>query len=169
MVIIHVKDFGDMSFELDYENAPISAANFVALARAGFYDGLTFHRIIKGFMIQGGNGLLKGKRLNYTIKGEFRSNNVNNNLLHDRGVLSMARTPDPNSATSQFFVMHKKAPHLDGDYAAFGRMISGEETLDKIASVRTDRWNGDAPYEPVIISSVEVIDEPVKDYPKLSR
>ncbi len=167
MVIIHVKDFGDMSFELDYENAPISAANFVALARKGFYDGLTFHRIIKGFMIQGGNGLPKGRALPYTIKGEFASNGVQNRLLHDRGVLSMARTMIKDSATSQFFVMHKKAPHLDGEYAAFGKMISGEDALDKIAAVETD-WN-DAPYTPVVISSVEVIDEPERDYPRITR
>ena len=165
MVIIHVKDFGDMSFELDYENAPISAANFVALAKEGFYDGLTFHRIIQGFMIQGGNGATKGRKLNYTIKGEFRSNGVRNLLAHDRGVISMARTSVKDSATSQFFIVHEKAPHLDGDYAAFGRMIDGETTLDMIATVDTD-WN-DAPLKKVVISSVEVIDEPDRPYPKI--
>ncbi|MCR4562326.1 MAG: peptidylprolyl isomerase [Bacilli bacterium] len=163
MVKIFVKDYGVMSFEMDYDAAPISAANFVDLARKGFYDGLTFHRIIKGFMIQGGDGRSKGRFLDYTIKGEFKSNGVNNPLLHERGVLSMARTMIRDSATSQFFVMHKKSPWLDGEYAAFGRMIEGEDVLDAIAGVKTN--GNDAPLKPVIIDHVEVIDEPEKSFP----
>ncbi len=164
MVKIKVKDFGEMTFEMDYVNAPISAANFVKLAREGFYNGLIFHRIIKNFMIQGGNGLPRGRKLDYTIKGEFKANGVNNNLILKRGVISMARTMIPDSATSQFFIVHKDAPHLDGQYAAFGTMIEGEDVLDAIAKVRTDKFN-DKPYEDVVIESVEVIDEPEKDYP----
>ena len=167
MIKITVKDFGTMTFELDYEAAPNSAANFVALARSGFYEGLIFHRIIKGFMIQGGWGDLKGKNIDYAIKGEFASNGWNNPLKHKRGVLSMARTMYPNSASSQFFVMHKDAPHLDGQYAAFGTMIDGFDVLDKIASVDTDRR--DCPYREVVIEKVEVIDEPVKEVEKLPR
>ncbi|MEE3442449.1 MAG: peptidylprolyl isomerase, partial [Candidatus Enteromonas sp.] len=106
----------------------------------------------------------RGRKLDYTIKGEFKANGVNNNLIHKRGVISMARTMIPDSATSQFFIVHKDAPHLDGQYAAFGTMIEGEDVLDAIAKVRTDRFN-DKPYEDVVIESVEVIDEPENDYP----
>lgn len=164
MIRITVKDFGTMEAEIDYEAAPNSAANFVELARAGFYDGLIFHRIIKGFMIQGGWGELKGKRIDYTIDGEFASNGFKNPLKHTRGVLSMARTMFPNSASSQFFIMHKDAPHLDGQYAAFGKLTSGFDVLDKIASVETDRR--DCPVKEVVIEKVEVIDEPVKEVKK---
>ncbi len=158
MVKIYVKDYGVMSFQMDYENAKNTAANFVQLADSGFYEGLTFHRIISGFMIQGGNGEFNGKYIDYTIKGEFRSNGVENNLKHKRGVISMARTMVKDSASSQFFIMHKDAPHLDGEYAAFGTMVEGFDVLDKIASVRTD--NNDMPLKPVVIEKVEVIDEP---------
>ncbi|MCR5079342.1 MAG: peptidylprolyl isomerase [Bacilli bacterium] len=167
MIRITVKDFGVMEAEMDYKAAPNSAANFVALARSGFYDGLIFHRIIKGFMIQGGWGDLKGKNIDYTIKGEFDANGVHNPLKHTRGVLSMARTMYPNSASSQFFIMHKDAPHLDGQYAAFGKLINGFEVLDKIACVDTDR--GDRPYKEVVIEKVEVFDEPENPVSKLSR
>ena len=164
MVKIKVKDFGEMTFEMDYVNAPISAANFVKLAREGFYNGLIVHRIIKNFMIQGGNGAMKNRHLDYTIKGEFKANGVKNELVHKRGVISMARTMVNDSASSQFFIVHKDAPHLDGQYAAFGTMIEGENVLDAIAKVRTDRYN-DRPYEDVVIESVEVIDEPENEYP----
>lgn len=165
MIKIYVKDYGCMSLELDYVNAPNSAANFVELARNGFYEGLTFHRIIKGFMIQGGNGATKNRNLDYTIKGEFKSNGIDNELKHTRGVISMARTMVKDSATSQFFIVHRNAPHLDGEYAAFGKMTDGFDVLDKIASVRTNRM--DAPLDPVVIEKVEVIDEPVKEVVKL--
>ena len=165
MIKINVKDYGAMTFELDWNNAPNSCANFVELARNGFYEGLIFHRIIKGFMIQGGWGLYKKRELDYSIKGEFRSNGVDNKLLHDRGVLSMARTMVKDSATSQFFVMHQKAPHLDGEYAAFGKMLEGFDVLDKIAGLRTD--GRDFPYNPPVIESVEVIDEPVVEVQKI--
>ncbi|MBQ2069794.1 MAG: peptidylprolyl isomerase [Bacilli bacterium] len=167
MIRITVKDFGVMEAELDYNAAPNSAANFVELARSGFYDGLIFHRIIKGFMIQGGWGDLKGKNINYSIKGEFDSNGVHNPLKHTRGVLSMARTMYPNSASSQFFIMHKDAPHLDGQYAAFGKLTKGLDVLDKIASVDTNR--NDMPIREVVIEKIEVFDEPENPVQKLSR
>lgn len=166
MIEIKVKDYGIMKFELDYDNAPNSAANFVSLAKQGFYDGLTFHRIIKGFMIQGGDGRTKGRDLDYSIKGEFLSNGVNNTLKHERGVISMARTMFPDSATSQFFIVHKDSPHLDGEYAAFGKMIEGFDVLDKIASVRTNRYN-DAPLTKVEIEYVKAIDEEDKEVSKI--
>ncbi|MCI2068275.1 MAG: peptidylprolyl isomerase [Bacilli bacterium] len=159
MVKIYVKDFGVMTFKMDYDNAPNTAANFVQLAYSGFYDGLTFHRIIKGFMIQGGNGEFNAKYVDYTIKGEFASNGVTNNLKHKRGVISMARTSVKDSASTQFFIVHRDAPHLDGDYASFGTLVEGEDVLDKIAAVQTD-YN-DAPLKRVIIEKCEVIDEPM--------
>lgn len=165
MIILHIKDYGDIQLELDHQSAPITCQNFEELVKSGFYDGLTFHRIIKGFMIQGGWGDLKGKHLDYSIKGEFASNGVKNPLLHKRGVLSMARTMFPDSASSQFFIMHKDAPHLDGEYAAFGHLTSGFDVLDKIASVRTGR--NDMPVQPVEIESIEAIDEPTKPVEKI--
>lgn len=165
MIKIHIKDYGVITLELDYMNAPNSSANFVELARSGFYEGLTFHRIIKNFMIQGGNGLPKGRRLDYTIKGEFKTNGVSNNLKHVRGVISMARTYINDSATSQFFIVHKDAPHLDGNYAPFGMMTDGFDVLDKVASVRTN--GADAPLAPVVIERVEVIDEPENPVEKI--
>ncbi len=165
MIRITVKDYGVMEAELDWEAAPNTCANFVELVNSGFYTGLIFHRIIKGFMIQGGWGDLKGKHLDYSIKGEFASNGVDNPLLHKRGVLSMARTMYPDSASSQFFIMHKDAPHLDGQYAAFGHLTSGFEVLDKIAGVRTDY--SDKPVTPVVIEKIEAIDEPVKSVTKI--
>ena len=166
MLIIKVKDYGTIKIKLDYENAKNTCANFVELARNGFYDGLTFHRIIKGFMIQGGDPLGNGMGdPGYSIKGEFYQNGVKNTLKHTRGVISMARSYDPNSAGSQFFIMHKDAPHLDGGYASFGKVIEGIEVVDAIAKVRTSR--SDKPLTPVVIESVEVIDEPTYEVEKL--
>lgn len=165
MIRITVKDYGVMEAELDWDAAPNTCANFVELVNSGFYTGLVFHRIIKGFMIQGGWGDLKGKRLDYSIKGEFASNGIKNDLLHTRGVLSMARTMFPDSASSQFFIMHKDAPHLDGEYAAFGKLTGGFDVLDKIATVRTDRR--DCPIDPVVIEKIEAIGEPVKPVTKI--
>lgn len=168
MITMIIKDLGQMEFEMVREEAPNTVANFVELARKGFYDGLTFHRIIKGFMIQGGDprGIGIGGP-GYGIKGEFKSNGVNNNLKHTRGILSMARSSLPNSAGSQFFIMHKDAPYLDGEYAAFGTMKSGFEVLDKIASVRTD--HNDRPLERVVIEKVIVADEPEVEVEKVSE
>lgn len=153
--IIKIKDFGIIEVELDPKNAPITVDNFIKLAKSGFYNGLTFHRIIKGFMIQG--GCPKGNGTGgpgYCIKGEFRINGVFNTISHTRGTISMARAADPNSGGSQFFIMHKDGTYLDGQYAAFGRVIKGIEVVDKIASVRTTP--SDRPYENVVIESIEV-------------
>ena len=129
---------------LDSENAPITVENFVKLANDGFYNGLIFHRVISGFMIQGGcpSGSGTGGP-GYQIKGEFKSNGVDNKLRHNRGVISMARSMHPDSAGSQFFIMHAAAPHLDGQYAAFGEVVEGLDVVDEIAAVKTDR--GDRP------------------------
>jgi len=139
MVVITMNTGKKIEIELYPEIAPISCENFEKLVKAGFYNGLIFHRVIKGFMIQGGcpDGTGTGGP-GWTIKGEFKANGVENNLKHTAGVLSMARTNDPNSAGSQFFIMHEDAPHLDGQYAAFGKMTDGFEALDEIASVRTN-------------------------------
>lgn len=162
MVIIKVKKFGKITLELDYENAKNTASNFVYLARKGFYNGLTFHRVIKNFMIQGGDPKGNGTGgPGYSIKGEFKQNGHNNMISHKRGVISMARAYDPDSAGSQFFIMHKDGTYLDGQYAAFGKVIDGIEVIDQIAKVRTSPQ--DRPYEPVIIESIEVIDEPIND------
>ena len=141
--------------ELYPEIAPITVENFLDLVNKGFYNGLTFHRIIPGFMIQGGDPSGNGTGgPGYNIKGEFKSNGVNNTMKHERGVISMARAFDPNSAGSQFFIMHKDAPHLDGEYAAFGKVIEGLETVDEIASVETGFQ--DAPVKKVVMEKVEV-------------
>ena len=130
---ISVKDFGIIQLELDKSQAPITVENFVNLVNKGFYNGLTFHRIISGFMIQGGDPLGNGTGgSDNNIKGEFASNGVENNIKHLRGTISMARSSFPDSASSQFFIMHEDAPHLDGDYAAFGHVTSGIEVVDKI-------------------------------------
>lgn len=166
MVVLKIKDLGEIKLEMDYENAPNTAANFIELARSGFYNGLTFHRVIRGFMIQGGCPKGNGTEgPNYHIKGEFRANGFDNKLRHTRGVISMARSYLPNSAGSQFFIMHKDAPHLDGEYAAFGKVISGMEVVDEIASIKVNA--SDRPLKPVIIESVEVIDEPENKVEKL--
>ena len=155
IVTITIKDLGDIKVELYPEIAPITVENFVKLASQGFYNGLTFHRVIPGFMIQGGcpDGTGMGGP-GYHIKGEFAQNGVKNDLRHTRGVLSMARAMDPDSAGSQFFIMHEDAPHLDGSYAAFGKVIEGIEIVDKIAETRTD-YN-DKPLEPQVIEVMTV-------------
>ena len=141
--------------ELYPEIAPVTVENFLDLVKKGFYNGLTFHRIIPGFMIQGGDPSGNGTGgPGYKIKGEFRSNGVKNDLKHERGVISMARAFDPNSAGSQFFIMHEDAPHLDGEYAAFGKVIEGLDTVDEIASVETGFQ--DAPVNKVIMEKVEI-------------
>ena len=154
-VIIEMNDGGVMKGELYEDIAPISVENFEKLANEEFYDGLTFHRVIPGFMIQGGcpEGTGMGGP-GYTIKGEFAQNGVENNLKHTTGVLSMARAMDPNSAGSQFFVMVADAPHLDGGYAAFGKITEGMEEAQKIVSVPRDYM--DKPKEDVIIKSIRV-------------
>ena len=139
IVTFELENGGVIKAELYPELAPNIVANFVTLVASGFYDGLIFHRVIPGFMIQGGDP--KGTGMGgpgYTIKGEFTANRFQNDLKHDRGVLSMARTMAPNSAGSQFFVMHENSPHLDGQYAAFGKVIEGIEVVDRICEVRTD-------------------------------
>ena len=138
-VVIDMGSYGVMELELFPSVAPITVENFLMLVDQKFYDGIIFHRVIKGFMIQGGDpkGLGIGGSKD-RIKGEFISNGVKNLLKHSRGVISMARTNDPNSATSQFFIMHQDAPHLDGGYAAFGAVTKGIEVVDKIADAKTN-------------------------------
>ncbi len=137
--IIEMENGGKMTLELYPEKAPISVKNFADLAKKGFYNGIIFHRVIAGFMIQGGDPTGTGMGgPGHTIKGEFAANGVPNDLKHTRGVISMARAYDPNSAGSQFFIMHADAPHLDGQYAAFGKLVGGFDVLDEIARVRTN-------------------------------
>ena len=152
---IEMEDGGIMKGELYEDIAPKTVDNFEKLANSGFYDGLIFHRVIPGFMIQG--GCPKGNGTGgpgYSIFGEFEANGFKNDLKHTRGVLSMARAMDPNSAGSQFFIMVADAPHLDGQYAAFGKVTSGMDAADAIVNVRTD-WM-DKPLEPVVIRSIRV-------------
>ena len=158
MVRITMKDGGVIDLELDAQAAPITVENFLKLVKDGFYDGLTFHRIIPGFMIQGGcpEGTGMGGP-GWHIKGEFARNGVPNPIKHTRGVISMARAMDPNSAGSQFFIMHEDAPHLDGGYAAFGHVVAGMDVVDRIAEVATD-YN-DRPLTPVVMESVRVVEE----------
>lgn len=141
--------------ELYPEIAPNTVNNFVSLVQKGYYDGLGFHRVIKGFMIQGGcpEGTGMGGP-GYSIKGEFSGNGFTNNLKHDKGIISMARSRHPNSAGSQFFLMHEQAPHLDGQYAAFGKVIEGIDFVDQVAEMPTDYT--DRPNEPVIMEKVTV-------------
>lgn len=136
---IIMENGAEMVLELYPDTAPITVENFVSLAKKGFYDGLIFHRVIENFMIQGGDpdGVGTGGP-GYSIKGEFAANGIKNDLKHTRGVISMARAMDPDSAGSQFFIMHKDAPHLDGNYAAFGKLTVGFEELDRIAKIDTD-------------------------------
>ncbi len=137
--IIEMENKDRIEIELYMDIDPITVANFVKLAEEGFYNGLIFHRVIKGFMIQGGCPYGTGTGgPGYTIKGEFDSNGFRNPLKHTRGGISMARAFDPNSAGSQFFIMHKDAPHLDGNYAAFGKVVKGMEVVDRIAETETD-------------------------------
>lgn len=155
--IIEMENGKKMTLELYPEYAPISVQNFVDLASQGFYDGLIFHRVIKGFMIQGGDPEGTGMGgPGYSITGEFSSNGINNPLKHTRGVISMARSAMPNSAGSQFFIMHKDAPHLDGQYAAFGKMTDGFDTLDEIAKAKTDY--ADRPVKEQRIKSITVFE-----------
>ncbi len=155
VVTITMEKGGVMKAELYPEIAPNTVNNFLSLAGKGFYDGLIFHRVISGFMIQGGDPEGTGMGgPGYEIRGEFRKNGFNNTLKHSRGVLSMARAMDPDSAGSQFFIMHADAPYLDGEYAAFGKLIEGEEFLDQIAGSKTD--HSDRPLETQKIRSMTV-------------
>ena len=157
MVLIEMENGKTMKAELYPEIAPKTVANFEKLVREGFYDGLIFHRVIPGFMIQGGDPLGNGMGgSKERIVGEFRANGYKNDLRHTRGVLSMARAMDPNSASSQFFIMHADAPHLDGSYAAFGRIVEGIETVDEIAAIPTDR--ADRPRVPQKIARMTIVD-----------
>lgn len=155
--VIEMENGKKMVLELYPETAPITVENFEKLANSGFYNGLIFHRVIEGFMIQGGDPEGTGcGGPGYTIKGEFSSNGIKNDLKHTRGVISMARSMMPDSAGSQFFIMHEDAPHLDGQYAAFGKMTDGFDVLDEIASCDTDR--SDRPYEEQKIAKITVTD-----------
>lgn len=160
-VEIEVEDYGTIALELDADTAPITVTNFIGLAEDGFYDGLTFHRIIDGFMIQGGDPLGNGTGgAESTIKGEFSENGVENNISHVRGVISMARSNQPNSASSQFFIVHEDSTFLDGQYAAFGQVTEGIEIVDQICldtPVQDSNGTVAADDQP-IITSVKVID-----------
>ncbi len=164
IIKINVRDYGTMTAELYPEKAPKTVANFVKLAKANFFEGLIFHRVIKGFMIQGG-GYTEDMQDKDTesIKGEFKANGfMANDIKHERGVLSMARTSDPDSASSQFFVMHQNAPHLDAQYAGFGKLTDGFDVLDAIANVKTGSYGWymqDVPKTAVVIESIEVVSE----------
>lgn len=155
IVTIEMESGDIMKAELYPEIAPNTVNNFISLIKKGFYDGLIFHRVIKGFMLQGGcpDGNGAGDP-GYSIKGEFEQNGFTNALKHSAGILSMARAMAPNSAGSQFFIMHKESPHLDGSYAAFGKITEGMDIVDKIAEVRTDR--GDKPMKPQVMKTVTV-------------
>jgi len=155
MITIEMENGKKIKIELYPDIAPISCENFEKLVKSGFYDGLTFHRVIPGFMIQGGcpNGTGAGGP-GWTIKGEFASNGVKNDLKHTRGVLSMARSMMPDSAGSQFFIMHDDAPHLDGQYAAFGKVVEGMEVVDEIAETATD-YN-DKPLKAQVMKKVTI-------------
>lgn len=158
---IKIKDYGTLKVELDADTAPITVANFAKLANEGFYDGLTFHRIISGFMIQGGDPDGNGTGgSDETIKGEFSSNGVENNISHKRGVISMARSADNDSANSQFFIMHQDGDYLDGEYAAFGKVTEGMEIVDKICEdtpVTDSNGTVEADDQPVI-ESIKMVD-----------
>lgn len=160
---ITVRDYGTMTAELYPEKAPKTVENFLSLVDRGFYTGMIFHRVIKGFMIQGGGYDENfGEKDAAAIPGEFRANGfMANDLHHAPGVLSMARTQDPNSASSQFFIMHKDAGYLDSQYAGFGQVIEGMDIVDQIASVATGRrgWFDDVPREAVVIDSIERIED----------
>ena len=157
-----IKNFGEITAELYPEKAPATVENFLSLVESGFFTGLIFHRVINGFMIQGGgfDETFEQKEAK-SIKGEFMANGfMQNDLRHTRGVLSMARTMAPNSASSQFFIMHRDAPHLDGQYAGFGKVIEGIDVVDKIANVQTGSrgWYDDVPKVPVGIEKVEIVE-----------
>ena len=157
-VVTIIMENGDvMKAELYPEIAPNTVNNFISLVQNGFYDGLIFHRVIRGFMIQGGdpNGDGTGGS-EENIKGEFSNNGVDNDISHTRGTISMARASDPDSASSQFFIMHKDAPHLDGGYAAFGKVVDGMDAVDEIADTEVD-WN-DKPTTPQVMKRVYIED-----------
>lgn len=157
MVIIEMENGKEIKLELYPEKAPITVENFLKLVKDGFYDGLIFHRVISGFMIQGGDPTGTGTGgAKEKIKGEFLANGVANDIKHERGVISMARSRANDSASSQFFIMHRDAPHLDGSYAAFGRVVEGIETVDEIASVETDF--GDRPLQEVRMKRVYTVE-----------
>jgi peptidyl-prolyl cis-trans isomerase B (cyclophilin B) len=161
MVTIKLENGKEIKIELDYENAPNTAQNFVYLAAKGFYNGLIFHRVIKGFMIQGGDPTGTGMGgPGHRIKGEFKQNGIINNLKHNRGVVSMARSSDPNSAGSQFFIMHQDGLFLDGQYAAFGKVVSGMDAVDAIATTMVGA--NDRPTTPQKIKTIEVVNETVE-------
>ena len=160
MVRITMKDGGVIDLELDEKAAPITVENFLKLVNAKFYDGTIFHRVISGFMIQGGDPQGTGMGgPGWTIKGEFAQNGVDNPISHKRGVISMARAMDPDSAGSQFFIMHADGEFLDVQYAAFGHVVNGMDVVDRIASTRTNRWAGDRPYEDQVMETVRVVEE----------
>ena len=155
MIVLEIKDFGKIKLELDEVNAPISSANFKGLVEEGFYNGIIFHRVIANFMIQGGDPMgigIGGSGKN--IKGEFAANGVNNPIKHKRGTLSMARSQNFNSASSQYLICHVDCPFLDGQYAAFGQVVEGIEVVDKIAAVKTDMR--DKPLYDVVIEKAYV-------------
>jgi len=159
MIRITMKDGGVIDLELDKKAAPITVENFEKLVKDKFYDGLIFHRVIPGFMIQGGDPEGTGMGgPGWHIKGEFAANGWNNPIGHKRGVISMARAQDPNSAGSQFFIMHGDAGYLDGQYAAFGKVVKGIEVVDKIAGTATNRWNN-RPYEDQVIDTIRIVEE----------
>ena len=165
MVRITMEDGGVIDIELNEEAAPLTCENFKKLVGQGFYNGLTFHRVIPGFMIQGGCPLGNGTGgPGWSIKGEFAANGVNNPLKHTRGVISMARSMSPNSAGSQFFIMHKDAPHLDGQYAAFGMVIDGMDVVDEIVSQPRNMITN-KPKKPQVMKSVTVDTQGV-EYPE---
>ena len=158
-----IKNYGEITAELYPEKAPATVENFLGLVKEGFFEGLIFHRVIKGFMIQGGGFTAEFQQKKAdAIKGEFISNGfMSNDLRHKRGVLSMARTSDPDSASSQFFIMHQDAPHLDAQYAGFGMVTDGIDVVDKIANSKTGSmgWFDDVPKVPVVIEKVEIVEE----------
>ncbi len=159
MIRITMKDGGVIDLELDEKAAPITVENFEKLVKDKFYDGLIFHRVINGFMIQGGDPEGTGMGgPGWHIKGEFAANGWDNPIAHKRGVISMARAQNPDSAGSQFFIMHADADYLDGQYAAFGRVVSGMDVVDKIASVPTLRWNN-RPFEDQVIDTIRIVEE----------
>ncbi len=164
---ITIKDYGTVEAELYPHIAPNTVNNFISLSNGGFYDSLTFHRVIKDFMIQGGDPRGDGTGgCDYSIKGEFTNNKFKNDLKHTEGVLSMARSRDKDSAGSQFFIMTKDSPHLDGEYASFGKVISGLDIIHEIENTKTD--SSDKPISPIVIESIKVdtkgvkYDEPLK-------
>lgn len=158
MVVIELENGGEIKLELYPDKAPVTVANFTKLVGEGFYDGLIFHRVIKGFMIQGGDPEGNGTGgSGEHIKGEFLLNGVPNDLKHERGVISMARSRRPDSASSQFFIVHEDAPHLDGSYAAFGRVVEGMDAVDAIAEVDTDY--GDRPLTDVRMKRVYIVED----------